>query len=139
MRPGRFDLPLRIVVDDPVPGLAIVLQRGASELVGQGPAFDLDVTVDGAIPDGRPRFLGPCVQGPPAGRFVYLCVGEMAGQVGSPWSGRVKVPLGDIGWDLIEALKPGERLKGRIPGRGRKDGPALATVKLLPPGWRAAG
>lgn len=141
MRTGRFDLPLRIVVDDPVPGLAMVLQRGDShgpELVGEGPVFDLEVTVDGAIPDGRPRFLGPYVQGPPAGRFVYLCVGEMAGQIGSPWSGRVKVPLGDIGRDLIEALKTGQRLEARIPGRGRKDGPALASVKILPPGWRVA-
>ncbi len=30
--------------------------------------------------DGRPRLLGPYVQGPPAGRFVYLCVGQYAGQ-----------------------------------------------------------
>ena len=30
MREDRFDLPLRIVVDDPVPGVAMVLQRGAS-------------------------------------------------------------------------------------------------------------
>ena len=93
MKSGRFDLPLRIVIDDPVPGLAVALQRGASanaQLVGQGPVFDLEAAVDGALPDGRPRFLGPYVQGPPAGRFVYLCVGEMAGQIGSPWNGRVK-------------------------------------------------
>ena len=141
MKPGRIDLPLRIVIDDPLPDVAIALQRGASaelELVGQSPAFELEVTVDGAIADGRPRLLGPFVQGPPAGRFVYLCVGEMAGQIGSPWSGRVKVPLGEITWDMIEGLAPGRRLEGRIPGRGRRGGPALATVPILPPGWRAA-
>jgi hypothetical protein len=38
------------------------------------------VTVDGSVADGRPRLLGPYVQGPPAGRFVYLCVGQYAGQ-----------------------------------------------------------
>ena len=144
MKSGKFDLPLRIVIDDPVPDLAVVLQRGASakaELVsspGQPSSFDLAVAVDGALPDGRPRLLGPFVQGPPAERFIYLCVGEMAGPGRSDLAGRVKVPLGGIGWNLIEGLKPGERLEARIPGRGRKSGPALASVKILPPGWRAA-
>lgn len=136
----KTDLPLRIVIDDPVPDLAIALQRGASadaELVGRAPQFDLEVTVDGALPDGRPRLLGPFVQGPPAERFVYICVGEMAGQIASPWRGRVKVPLGQITWELIESLPPGGRLEAHIPGRGRAGGPALASVKILPPGWRA--
>ncbi len=139
LKPGRIDLPLRIVIDDPLPDVAIALQRGASakaELVGQSPAFDLEVAVDGALPDGRPRLLGPFVQGQPGERFVYLCVGAMAGQAGSPWGGRVKVPLGGISWELIEGVAPGGRLEARIPGRGRGGGPALATVKLLPPGWR---
>ena len=142
--PGKLDLPLRIVIDDPVPDLAVALQRGAAvkaELVaspGAPSTFDLEVVVEGSLPDGQPRLLGPFVQGPPGERFVYLCVGQMAGQPNSPWSGRVKVPLGDIGWESIERLKPGERLEGRVPGRGRNGGPALASVKILPPGWRAA-
>ena len=144
MRPDRFALPLRIVVTDPLPGLALALQRGSTagaELVppvassAAAVAFDLEVIVDGALPDGRPRFLGPEVQGPPAERFVYLCVGRMAGQADSDWAGRVKVPLGGITWPTIEGLPPGRRIEGRIPGRGRKGGPALATVPILPPGW----
>ena len=119
MRPERFELPIRIVVDAPVPGLAMALQRGqAAKAVLVPPAnrssdavvFDLEVTVDGRLPDGRPRLLGPCVQGPPEARFVYLSVGQYAGQADSEWAGRVKVPLGDLGWDTIEALSPGDRL-----------------------------
>ena len=143
MRSGRFELPLRIVVVDPFPGAALTLQRGKTELVApaeasaQAVSFELEITVDGALPDGRPRLLGPYVQGPPAERFAYLGVGRMAGDPGSEWSGRIKVPLGGIGWPTIEALAPGARLEGRISGQGKRGGPALATVPLLPPGWKS--
>jgi hypothetical protein len=146
MRPDRIELPLRIVIEDPVPVVAIAVQKGASgkaELVPpasaspQALAFELEVTAAGALPDGRPRFLGPCVQGPPAARFVYLCVGQMAGQPGSPWTRRVKVPLGGLDWPLIEALAPGQRLTARIAGRARDGGPACASVPLLGAGWSA--
>jgi hypothetical protein len=144
MRIDRFELPIRIVVVDPVPGLAIALQRGhAAKVTLTAPSnrspdavtFDLEVTVDGQLRDGRPRLLGPCVQGPPEARFVYLPLGRYAGQAASEWAGRVKVPLGDIDWDQIEALAPGARLAARIPGRSPKGGPALASMRLLPPGW----
>lgn len=144
MRADRFDLPIRIVVDDPIAGLALAQQRGQSAKAAlippvsrsaEGVAFDLEVTVAGALADGRPRLLGPNVQGPPEARFVYLCVGRYAGQADSPWAGRVKVPLGDLTSEKIEALPPGGRLTARIPGRSPRGGPALATVRLLPPGW----
>jgi Family of unknown function (DUF5990) len=146
MRTDRFELPLRIVVDNPIPGLAMGLQRGSPPkevgveppVAGAALRFDLSVVVDGALADGRPRLLGPYVQGPPTGRFIYLCVGQYAGQADSPWAGRVKAPLGGVTWDLIEGLADGARLEGHIPGRGRKDGPALASVPILPPGWRAS-
>lgn len=146
MRADTFDLPLRIVMEDPVPGVAIVLQQGASakaRLVGptasspSAMTFELEVSVDGPLPDGRPRLLGLYVQGPPDARFVYLCVGQLAGQPGSPWTRRVKVPLGGLSWALIEALAPGAWLEARIAGRARDGGPACASVPLLGPGWRA--
>ena len=89
MTTERFELPIRIVVEDPVPGLAMVLQRGHGERIeGVPPAsrsaeavtFDLEVTVEGRLKDGRPRLLGAVVQGPPDARFVYLIVGRYAGQ-----------------------------------------------------------
>ncbi|HVJ53869.1 MAG TPA: DUF5990 family protein [Aliidongia sp.] len=144
MRAKRFELPIRIMVEDPVPELAMALQRGragTASLVSPASrsanavAFELAVTVDGSLPDGRPRLLGPYVQGPPEARFVYLAVGRYAGQADSEWGGRVKVPLGGLGWNEIEALPPGGRVVARIAGRSQKGGPALASVRLLPPGW----
>lgn len=144
MRAERFELPIRIVVENPVPGLAMALQRGRTaqaELVSPSSqsaaavVFDLTLTVDGSLADGRPRLLGRYAQGPPEARFVYLSVGKYAGQAESEWGGRVKVPLGDLGWDAIEALPPGSGLTARITGRSPKGGPALASVRLVPPGW----
>ena len=146
MRTKRFDLPLCIVVEDPIQGLALALQRGqAGKAALLAPArntsaavvFELEVTVDGSLPDGRPRLLGPFVQGPPDARFVYLAVGRRAGQAESQWDGRVKVPLGELGWEHIEALPPLRRLVARIAGQSPKGGPALATTRLLLPGWAA--
>jgi hypothetical protein len=143
MRDDRFDLPLRIVVADPFPGLDLALQKGASgkaTLVPpaasspEGLAFELEVTVDGALPDGRPRLLGPYVQGPPQARFVYICVGQGGGGA----VGRMKAPLPGLDWALIEGLPAGGRLEGRVAGRNARGGPALATVPILPPGWRPA-
>jgi hypothetical protein len=140
MHDDRFDLPLRIVVAGPVAGLTLALQRGASGKATLVPAaasspevlaFDLEVTVDGALPGGGPRLLGPFVHGPPQERFVYLCVGRPGGGR----VGRMKVPLGGIDWGLIEGLPPGGRIEGCVAGRNAKGGPALATVPILPPGW----
>jgi len=72
MRPERFELPLRIVVVEPLPGLA-------------------------------------------------LAVDQYAGQPGSEWAGRVKVPLSDIDWTTIDGLSiDGGRLSAFIAGRSAK-------------------
>ncbi len=145
MRPEAFDLLLRIVVEAPVPGVAMALQRGPSAtatLIGPIHAsaevltFDFEVTVSGSGVDGAPRLLGPFVQGPPTGRFVYVNSGTYAGETGSIWQRRAKVPLTGLSWPPIEALPPGGRLEARIAGKARDGGPACASVALLPPGWR---
>jgi hypothetical protein len=145
MKAEKTELPLRIVVDQPIPGVALALQRGSGtkfSLVGPAQAsadallFDLDITLDGSTAAGGPRLLGLFVQGPPTARFVYINVGASAGQIGSPWQRRVKVPLGGITLESIEALAPGERLTAHIASKGRDGTPACATVPILPPGWR---
>lgn len=137
-------LPIRISIENPVPGVRIALQRGATATADRLPptletpaliAFDLDVRVEGTLPDGRPRLLGPFVQGPPAARFFYLCVGQAAGQTCSEWNRRIKVPLGGLSWDQVCAAIPGRRVAARIAGRGRDGSPACANVALLAPGW----
>jgi hypothetical protein len=132
------------VIVDPVPRVALALQRGkaaSATLVAPSSAsdeaviFNLTVSVSGASPSPRP--LGPFVQGPPDGRFVYVCVGTLAGDAASPWTRRIKIPLTGLTGPLIAGLTAGGRLEARIAGRDRKGEPACASVPLLPPGWRA--
>lgn len=137
------ELLLRIVLVDPPAGVRFQLQRGARELepgVRTTPTavlFELVVRV-GKRPGGEPNFLGPFVQGPPAGRFIYVNSGTLAGQSGSCWSRRAKIPLTSVTWALIdEARASGGALEIDIPGTGRDGGPTCGTVR---PGaaWRVA-
>ena len=145
MTTERFELPLRIVMRDPVPGVAIAMQKGAAAKASLTPpavagpdvmVFDFSVSAAEGGDDGRPRLLGPFVQGPPGARFVYLNVGVYAGDPASPWSRRVKVPLSGLDWPTIRALAPDQRLEAHIAGRGPDGAPACASVPLLGEGWR---
>lgn len=101
--------PLRIIVEHPLAGLTLALQSGKDGLEAPTAispthvAFDLVVWVGAPRAAGAPNFLGPHVQGPPASRFVYLCVGRRAGQAASPWDGRMKVPLTGITQAQVQA------------------------------------
>ncbi len=136
-------VPLRIVVVAPPSGVPWALQVGRDELIppaGRSPdalAFELAVTLAPNAPDAAPVFRGPAAQGPPAGRFVYLCAGRRAGDPGSPWERRAKVPLGGITAEHLARLRetPGGVLEARIQGTARDGGPACATVPLLAGGW----
>ncbi len=140
-QPEKRALFLRIVVT-PLPPCAMRMQRGESELVAPAETsadalvFDFEVTLAGENADGSPRLLGPFVKGPATGRFVYLTSGQYAGDPGSEWNRRAKVPLTGLSWDQLNALPADSRLTARIDGRARDGGPAVASVKLLEPGWR---
>ena len=138
------ELSLRIVVDDPVPGVWLRLQRGKGENVpptsesARAIVFDFTVRTGPPLPDGAPNFLGPFTQGPPAVRFVYIRVGTSAGQPNTPLNRRAKIPLGGISAALAaRALaKPGSLLEVHMPGRGKDGTPTCATVKLPAGAWR---
>lgn len=133
---------LRIVVRHPLPGVELRLQRGRAELVppvartADAATFECRLAAE-PLADGGVRLRGPEVQGPPAGRFVYITAGTYAGQADSPWGRRAKVPLTALGPALVaEALaRPGAAFVGAIDGRARDGGPAAATVPLLDDGW----
>lgn len=141
------ELPLRITVVDPLPGVRLRLQSGRADLVAptaESPSevsFDFSVRVGAPLPDGRPNFLGPFTQGPPAGRFVYVNAGQRAGQPGTPWDRRAKIPLGGITAKQVAAVlrSPGACLEVRYPGRGRDGGPTCASVRLAPEAWGIRG
>ena len=128
-------LNLRIVLISPPAGIDFGLQkgRGASyETVrkqrsrGGNLTFEFAVGIrdvrDGAVPS----LTGPFVQGPPGDRFIYVDVGTYAGQTGTTWSRRIKVPVKGITWEIVDSCAV---LEARIPGMGRDGGPACATVR----------
>jgi hypothetical protein len=141
------DIRLRIIVDDPVPGVLLRLQRGKDELVeatretAKQVTFDFTARTGTPLRNGAPNFLGPFTQGPPAVRFVYIRVGRSAGQPNTPFDRRAKIPLGGISPELLaRALEsPGSVLEVHMPGRGRDGTPTCATVSLPPGAWRVVG
>jgi hypothetical protein len=141
------ELTLRITVVKPLPDVWFRLQRGPGELEpavrtsATAMTFEFPVRV-GTRSGGAPNFLGPFVQGPPTGRFVYINSGTMAGQPDTCWSRRAKVPLTGITWALIDrARKAGSVLETDFAGTGGDGGPTCGTISLRDPdwpGWRVA-
>jgi hypothetical protein len=138
------EIPLRIVVVDPPPGVPWALQLGRDELQpprmhGTAVVFDFTVTLGPPGADGAPTFRGPATQGPPAKRFVYLASGRRAGDAASQWERRAKIPLGGITTEMLAARRatPGAVLEARIAGTDRRGGPACATVPVVG-GWRVS-
>ena len=134
-------LQLRIVVAAPPTGVAFAVQRGRTDLLvatsttGDSFVFEFPVSVADTASD-PPRLTGEFTQGPVAARFVYVNSGTFAGQAGSCWSRRAKVPLSGITRPLVQAAlsHPRGLMEARIAGTARDGGPACATVPLLS-GW----
>ena len=124
---------LRLIIDDPVPGVRYSLQKGdlpfEPRTAGDGPiAFELPVTLH---PDGR--MSGPFVRREgTVRRFVYIRIGTSAGDHASSWNRRAKIDIHDIPRAL---LAPGALLEVHLPGRGKDGSPACATVRPVAP-WR---
>lgn len=126
-------LALRIVIDDPVAGTLHSLQSGDGHpldprraVAGQPLAFDLAIRVAPG-----PRFLGDFVrrEGPDR-RFVYVRVGQSAGDHASPWSRRMKIDIHDIPRAMLaKALESGKAIELRINGTASDGTPACATIR----------
>ena len=135
------ELRLRLVVDDPVAGVAIQMQRGKDRLLpptrSSASALVFDFTVRlGPTPKGL-RFLGEFVQGPTSGRFVYVSSGKYAGQPASPWARRAKVSLEGITVTQARQVLDDAALvlEAHIAGRAKDAGPMAASVPLVSGGW----
>jgi hypothetical protein len=97
---------------------------------GEPLAFDLQIRVAPG-----PRFLGDQVRREgPERRFVYVRVGQAAGDPASPWSRRMKIDIHDVDPALLEQAARGGVLEGTVDGTGKDGTPACATVR--PVRWR---
>lgn len=140
----EVDLRLRIVLIAPPAAVDFGIQEGKGNdyttihkqrSKDTDLTFEFTVTVKDNRDDGLPNFLGPLTHGPVTGRFIYINIGKSAGQFDSCWERRIKVPLGEITWDMIETATSKLVLEARLPGTGKDGGPSCATVKPIE-GWK---
>jgi hypothetical protein len=134
-RADQTTVAFRIVVEQPVAGVAYSLQaKDESPLdpkrsrEGEPLIFDFPVQVAPG-----PKFSGDQVRREgPERRFVYIRVGDLAGDASSPWSRRIKIDIHDIGADLLDrAAKDGGVIETTIGGTGKDGTPACATVRPM--------
>jgi hypothetical protein len=141
--PPRSTIHLRVLVRNPIPGVAVAMQIGRDDLQAPKPATKAKLTFETEAkvvpaPSGELRLTGSAIQGPPAARFIYVNWGRRAGQKDTVWDRRAKVMLTGVDRKLIEACQTkGAILETEINGTGSDGGPCCATVPLLG-GWRMA-
>jgi hypothetical protein len=109
----KRDLTLHIVLQKPPIDVDFGLQKGSGakyETVQTQRSglhdlhFDLSIEIIEEKKTGdQPRFSGPFVQGKPESLFIYIDIGQAAGQA-SGWSRRLKIPLTGITWDIVDQM-----------------------------------
>jgi hypothetical protein len=137
-RADQTEIRMRLVIDSPVPGVAYSLQDKKSQpvdvKVSKGPALAFEFPI--RIADG-PKFFGEQVRSEgPERRFVYIAIGEQAGQKGSCWSRRMKIDIHTIPQALLDKAVRGKVLEATLKGTGKDGTPSCATVSPSQP-WRA--
>lgn len=124
---------MRIVIEQPVVGVLHSLQAKdetpldpKSSHAGEALSFDFEVRVEPG-----PKFFGDQVRREgPVRRFVYIRIGQLAGDPSSPWSRRMKIDIHDIGDDVLErAAKSDGIIETTIMGTGKDGTPACATLR----------
>jgi hypothetical protein len=107
---------------------------------GRDVPFDLVLRARGGK-GGEPfRMMGIHAHGPPAGRFIPIGVGKLAGQSDSCWERVIKVWLTTITPTIVDEVsaRKGARLVARVNGTGKNGEPVCATVPLLDGGWKVS-
>ena len=129
----QVEIPLRIVIENPVPGMLHSLQAKDGHpldpkrsTAGEPLAFDLPIRIAPG-----PKFFGDQVRREgPQRRFVYIRVGQSAGDHSSPWSRRMKIDIHDLDQALLDRAAAGEGVVEITVNGTAKDGtPACATVR----------
>lgn len=130
------DITLRLTLADPVPGVRYSLQKDDAPFE---PVTAADAPLSFDVPirlSADNRFLGPFVRREgPKRRFVYIRIGQSAGDHASEWTRRAKIDIHDIPRALLDQARAGRTLQVVLPGRGRDGSPACATVRAVE-AWR---
>ncbi len=124
---------MRIVIEQPVVGVLHSLQDANGRPLdpklsrnGEPLAFNFELAVspDGEVTGDQVRREGP------SRRFVYIRIGELAGDPVSPWSRRMKIDVHDIDRELLgRAISEKGVVETVIGGTGKDGTPACATVR----------
>jgi hypothetical protein len=134
-RADQIEIGFRIVIEHPVPGVRHSLQGkddgpldARTSRDGEPLAFDFSVRVGPG-----PKFFGDQVRREgPERRFVYIRIGQMAGDPASPWTRRMKIDIHDIPQAMFdEAAKRGGRIVLTVNGTGKDGSPACATLPVI--------
>jgi len=124
---------MQIVIENPVAGVLHSLQSKdghpldpKSSKSGETLAFDFPVRIAPG-----PKFFGDQVRREgPVRRFVYIRIGQSAGEHGSPWSRRMKIDIHDLPSDLLDGAAAGDgTIEIVVDGTGKDGTPACATVR----------
>lgn len=130
----QVEVPFRIVIENPVPGVRHSLQTGDTGVLdpkesktGEPLTFDFPVRVAPG-----PKFFGDQVRREgPTRRFVYIRIGTAAGDHASAWTRRMKIDIHDTPQDLLDRAIAGEGIvELTVDGTGKDGTPACATVKV---------
>ena len=119
---SKYEITLRVNVDNPLAGVTMQVQEGKDRLLPPCEtkrdriSFEFPVTVD--LSTGSPNFLDKFAQGPKDKRFVYVNSGSYAGQPGTRWDRRAKISLMKINADQVREVidTPGAKLEITING-----------------------
>ncbi|HTE23203.1 DUF5990 family protein [Flavitalea sp.] len=140
----KLQLPIRIILEAPPAGVDYGIQKGSGnnyETIekqrsdGRDLQFNFSIMIKNTDPSS-PDFSGPFVQGPAGERFIYIDIGTTAGQFGTSWSRRLKIPLKNISMETPDVLSGNSTviMVTKVPGTGKDGGPNCATVKPFA-GW----
>lgn len=131
-RAEQTEISMRIVIEQPVTGVPYSLQSKDggpldAKLLASGEPLQFDFHVQ--IAPG-PKFSGDQVRREgPVRRFVYIRIGQLAGEPSSPWSRRMKIDIHDIEQELLDRAAAGEGvIELRVNGTGKDGRPACGTV-----------
>ncbi|RYD55719.1 MAG: hypothetical protein EOP60_05850 [Sphingomonadales bacterium] len=132
-RADQTEIRMRIVIERPVPGVRHSLQSGDRDVLdpkaskaGEALAFDFAIRIAPG-----PKFFGDQVRREgPVRRFVYIRVGQSAGDCASPWTRRMKIDVHDIPQDLLDRAMAGGVVELTVNGTAKDGSPACATVPV---------